>query len=58
MASLNPLYHFIGLVRVVLYDGQVPGPELWVPAIGLALIALLAGLSVFNLLRRGFIANY
>ncbi len=58
VASLNPLYHFIGLVRVVLYDGQIPGPELWVPAIGLSLIALLGGLSVFNLLRRGFIANY
>ncbi len=58
VAALNPLYHFIGLVREVLYLGHVPAIGLWVPAVGLTLIGLLGGLAVFNLLRRGFIANY
>jgi ABC-type polysaccharide/polyol phosphate export permease len=58
IASMNPLYHFIGLVREVLYHGRVPGLEQWVPAFGLALLALLGGVAVFNMLRRGFIANY
>jgi ABC-type polysaccharide/polyol phosphate export permease len=58
VAQLNPLYHFTGLAREVLYAGRMPGLDQWVTALGLALIALLAGLSIFNLLRRGFIANY
>lgn len=58
VAAMNPLYHYTALVREVLYAGRVPDAGQWVTTVGLTLLALLGGLAVFNLLRRGFIANY
>ena len=58
IAGLNPLYHFIHLVRTVLVDGALPTTWNWLVACGLALAALTIGLLVHQALRRGYIANY
>ncbi len=58
VAALNPLYHFIGLVRTVLVDGAVPGWEPWLAAAWCAALGLVAGLLTHLWLRRGYVANY
>lgn len=58
VAAMNPLYHFTALAREVLYLGRLPDAGQWITTAGIALIALLGGTAVFNLLRRSFIANY
>ncbi len=58
IAALNPLYHFIGLVRTVLVDGVVPGSSEWITAVWIAALALVIGLFLHHALRRGYIANY
>ena len=58
IAALNPLYHFIGLVRSVLVEGTVPNASAWITAAWIALLALVIGLFAHRVLRRGYIANY
>lgn len=58
VAALNPLYHFIGLVREVLVSGNVPGLSAWITASWIAALALVLGLFTHTSLRRGYIANY
>ena len=54
----NPLYHFIGAFREVLYHGRVPSQEQWLLLVGLAVLSGLVGRFLYKLLRPGFIANY
>lgn len=56
--EVNPLYHYIGAFREVLYHGRTPGQEQWLLLIGLALLSGLVGGYCYKLLRPGFIANY
>jgi ABC-2 type transport system permease protein len=58
VAALNPLYHFIGLVRTVLVDGLLPGWDQWVSATWCAALGLVSGLLIHQWLRRGYVANY
>ena len=58
IAALNPLYHFIGLVRSVLVEGTVPNASAWITAAWIGLLALVIGLFAHRVLRRGYIANY
>jgi ABC-2 type transport system permease protein len=58
VAALNPLYHFIDLVRTVLVQGLLPTPMAWITSAAIALLSLLIGLGVHGSLRRGYIANY
>jgi ABC-type polysaccharide/polyol phosphate export permease len=58
LAALNPLYHFIGLVRSVIVDGSIPEAATWITSVWMALFALMLGLLIHRLLRRGYIANY
>jgi len=57
IATLNPLYHFIGLVRAVIVDGTPPALSAWGISAGLAVVALGLGLWVHDRLRRGYVAN-
>lgn len=57
IAALNPLYHFIGMVRMVVVDGLVPAWADWWQVGGIALLALLGGLLVHHVLRKGYVAN-
>jgi len=58
IAELNPLYHFITLVRAIIVEGVVPSVHGWGTAALFAVVALGIGMSLHNLLRRGYIANY
>jgi ABC-2 type transport system permease protein len=58
IAELNPLYHFIALVRSIIVDGVRPSLEAWVITLLIAVVALIIGMGLHNLLRRGYIANY
>jgi ABC-type polysaccharide/polyol phosphate export permease len=57
VAAMNPLYHFIGLVRAVIVDGAVPPPAAWATGVALAAAALGVGLWTHERLRRGYVAN-
>jgi len=58
IAALNPLYHFIGLVRTVIVDGASPELPQWITACWMAALSTTIGLFVHSSLRRGYIANY
>lgn len=58
VAEVNPLYHFIGAFREVLYQGGVPPGGSWVVLMGLSVLSGLLGWGLYRNLRRGFIANY
>jgi ABC-2 type transport system permease protein len=44
---LNPMHHYIGLCRSLLYDGVVPEPRRWLAALGFSLAAFLSGYLIF-----------
>ena len=58
IAELNPLYHFILLVRSILVEGARPSVSAWATALLLAGFAAAVGMGLHRLLRRGYIANY
>ena len=58
IAELNPLYHFIALVREVVVEGAVPAVGAWITTALLAAASFTVGMTVHNLLRRGYVANY
>lgn len=53
----NPLYYFVSMFRVILYDGCLPSAELVAICSGLAATALFIGFTVFGRLENKFI-NY
>lgn len=57
VAALNPLYHFIGLVRTVLVEAVAPDWDHWVTAAWCTAVALIAGMLIHQGLRRGYVAN-
>jgi ABC-type polysaccharide/polyol phosphate export permease len=46
--QLNPVYHFVRLFRVPLYEGIVPDWQTWLTGTGFALAALALGAFVFT----------
>jgi len=57
IARLNPLFHYIGLVREILYYNRLPSLKLIIITTTMSLVLLGAGLFLFNKLRRGFFPN-
>ncbi len=53
-AAFNPLYSLIGGYNEALQQGISPAPEIWLQAIGWALIALIGGCSYFLMRERDF----
>ena len=58
IAEENPLYHYVGAFREVLYYGRVPTAESWFIIAGLACLTGILGWALYRSLRPGFIANY
>lgn len=48
LMSLNPGTPFVRLFQELLFYGRVPGPDLWLQAVGLALIAWTLGSWIFR----------
>ena len=44
---LNPMHHYIGLCRSLLYDGVVPAPGRWLAPLGFSMAAFLLGFLLF-----------
>lgn len=56
--KLNPLYHFIGAMREILYYNTVPSLNSFLLLIALGVVPLLAGYFIFRKLERGFVSQY
>ncbi|MES2558580.1 MAG: ABC transporter permease [Bacteroidota bacterium] len=55
--KLNPLYHYMELVRDILYYNQLPGTTTLFITTGLALAMFVLGILVFNRYKKGFVSN-
>jgi ABC-type polysaccharide/polyol phosphate export permease len=56
--TLNPLYHYIEFMRIILYNNAVPEMRLWLITGGLAAGASLVGLLVYHKLKKSFVSFY
>ncbi|HMT27865.1 MAG TPA: ABC transporter permease [Bacteroidia bacterium] len=56
--KLNPLYHFIGALREILYFNHAPSLTAFLLLTAIGVTTLLAGLFIFNKLERGFVSQY
>jgi ABC-type polysaccharide/polyol phosphate export permease len=56
--KFNPFYHFMELIREVLYWNRIPDLFNIINCIVISLLALLAGLLVYSRLRKGFISYF
>ena len=50
--KLNPLYYLVEAFRIPIFTGAMPGFDIWLPAAGYALVALLAGGILFTSRRE------
>lgn len=57
IVKMNPLFHFIELFRVILYNEQVPSVKLTGIVTSISFFFLLSGIYVFNKLKKGFISH-
>jgi ABC-2 type transport system permease protein len=46
--TFNPMYYFIQIFRMPVYDGVVPSTQYLLPALGLAIVVLILGWLVFS----------
>jgi ABC-2 type transport system permease protein len=56
--KFNPLYHYIQLLRDILYSNQVPSIETWSITLFLAIGFTAVGLLVYHKLKRNFVSFY
>jgi ABC-type polysaccharide/polyol phosphate export permease len=56
--SFNPLYRYVMSFRELVFFNRVPDINEWVLIIAFAAISILAGLTVFNKLKGGFISQF
>lgn len=56
--KLNPLYHYIGAIREILYYNQVPSLATFLLMGGIGISTLLVGILIFIRLERGFVSQY
>jgi ABC-2 type transport system permease protein len=55
--KLNPIYHFLIVIRNVLYDGTIPSFNSLIYCIIITITALLLALFIYKKTRNGFISN-
>ena len=55
--KMNPLYHIIRFIRIVLMDGVSPEPKAYLLAIVASFIPLLIGAAVFKKTQDRFVLN-
>jgi len=56
--KLNPLYHYIGALREILYYNQIPSLGTFLLIGGIGIVTLLVGILIFTRLERGFVSQY
>jgi ABC-2 type transport system permease protein len=56
--KFNPLYHYMVLMRDILYSNQVPSIQTWAITIGIAFGVTLAAFGVYNRLKNNFVSFY
>lgn len=55
--KMNPLYHIIRFIRIVLIDGVSPEPKAYALALIASIVPLLAGAMVFKKTQDRFVLN-
>lgn len=55
--SHNPLYYFIYMFRVLVMNGTLPEPILWIKCVVSGVVSFLIGLLVFGKLQKNFILH-
>jgi ABC-type polysaccharide/polyol phosphate export permease len=55
--KLNPLYHYMELMRDILFYNQMPSSTTILITVGLAVIMFVLGVFVFNKYKKGFVSN-
>jgi ABC-type polysaccharide/polyol phosphate export permease len=55
--KLNPIYHFLIVIRNVLYDGTKPSFNSLIYCIIITIAALLLAMFIYRKTRNGFISN-
>jgi ABC-type polysaccharide/polyol phosphate export permease len=55
--KFNPLYHYIQLMRDILYFNQVPHVQTWLITGCMSAVTFVVGVWVFNKFKRGFVSN-
>lgn len=55
--KMNPLYHIIRFIRIVLIDGVSPEPKAYVLALLVSFVPLLIGAAVFKKTQDRFVLN-
>ncbi len=58
LLKFNPLYHYIELVRTVLYKNEIPTVSQWMITAGMAIGICLFSLLIYNKLKKDFISFY
>ncbi len=56
--KLNPLYHYIGALREILYYNHIPSLTTFLIIGGIGLSTLFVGILIFMRLERGFVSQY
>lgn len=57
IVKFNPLYHFLQLIRNVLYDGTAPSLHYMINCLAITLVASLIAFLIYRKIRNGFISN-
>ena len=55
--KLNPLFHFMSLIREILYYDRFPPVMMLITTSGIAILFMAGGIFIFNRLRKGFFPN-
>ncbi|MCQ5131143.1 ABC transporter permease [Butyricicoccus faecihominis] len=55
--KMNPLYHFIRFMRIILIEGISPEPKAYLLCIAAAVIPLLVGIFIFRKQEHKFVLN-
>ena len=55
--KMNPLYHIIRFIRIILIDGISPEPKAYALALLVSFVPLLIGATVFKKTQDRFVLN-
>jgi len=58
VTELNPIHHFISVLRDLVYYNQIPHATYFLIVSGIAAFSLWFGLFIFNKLKGGFISQF
>jgi len=55
LIKLSPLYYYVDLFHAIIYNGSFPDISTWLICLGLTIVSLFAGLTIFSLREKDVI---